>query len=411
MRNMLHDNSFDKEIKWIETQRAHMISSLRDWVAINSGSRNLMGLHVMRKAARTAFAKLGVGCKIIPVRSGEDVNSWGEKVTVPFGPVLHFYQRPRSKRKVLLTGHLDTVFGVEHSFQNQKMLDANTLNAPGAADMKGGILVMLIALQALERSKYAHNIGYDILLSCDEELGSLGSAPVLTQFARRATFGMTYEPALPDGTLAGRRKGSGNFTLVVRGVSAHAGREFDKGVNAVAALGGIIADLYKLNGKKSGLTINPALIEGGKTFNIVPDLAILRFNVRIQKSEQCQWFQHRLADIVKKYKKIQRLRINVLGDFTRPPKLLSRSNHRLFHTLKQCGRSIGLQVAWRDSGGVCEGNNLAAAGLPNIDTLGVRGGNIHTAQEFVKLDSLTERAQLSALLLLNYAAGKFDLGK
>lgn len=387
-----------------------MISSLKSWVAINSGSQNLKGLQAMRKTAQAAFARLGVDSTIIPVHSGEDINSQGDKFKIPFGPVLHLFKRPKSQRRVLLTGHIDTVFGIDHPFQNQKMVDANTLNGPGAADMKGGIIVMLTALQALERSQYAPNIGYDILLSSDEELGSLGSAPILAKFAKRASFGMTYEPALTDGTFAGRRKGSGNFTLVVRGVSAHAGREFEKGVNAIAALGSIISDLNKLNGKKSGLTINPAIIEGGRTFNVVPDLAILRFNVRIQKSEQDQWFQRQLADIIKKYKKLKKIKIDVLGGFTRPPKVLSRSNHKLFHALKQCGRSIGVKVEWHDSGGVCEGNNLAAAGLPNIDTLGVRGGNIHTAQEFVKLNSLTERAQLSALLLLNYAADKFHLG-
>ncbi|HXV73469.1 MAG TPA: hydrolase [Sphingomonadales bacterium] len=402
-------SAFDQNLDWIEAQKAPMIARLKAWVAINSGSRNFEGLKAMEKAAREAFAPLKADVEAIPVRAGEDVNGKGERVKTPFGPVLHFSKRPKAKRRVLLTGHLDTVFGKEHPFQGQKILDANTLNGPGAADMKGGILVMLTALTALEQSKHAANLGYDVLLSSDEEVGSIGSGPVLAKFAKRAQLGMTYEPSLPDGTLAGERKGSGNFTVIVRGVSAHAGREFEKGVNAVAALGRLIVELHALNGKKPGLTVNPAVIEGGRAVNVVPDLAILRFNVRIRDAGQAAWFEAAFRNMIAKYKKREGLRIETFGLFSRPPKKLTPANRKLFHVLKDCGRAIGVPVAWRPSGGVCEGNNLAAAGLPNIDTLGVCGGHIHTAREFVRLGSLTERAKLSALLLLNFAAGNFDL--
>jgi len=402
-------SAFDRELDWIEAQKGPMIERLLAWVAVNSGSRNLEGLKTMGKAAAEAFSPLKADAETIAVKAGEDVNGKGERVKTPFGPVWRFTKRPKAKRRVLLTGHLDTVFAKDHPFQGQRMLDANTLNAPGAADMKGGILVMLTALDALEQSKHAEKLGYDVLLTSDEETGSLGSAPVLKKFAGRADFGMTFEPALPDGAFAGERKGSGNFTLVVRGVSAHAGREFEKGVNAVAALANLIADLHALNGKKPGLTVNPAIVEGGHAVNIVPDLAILRFNVRIRDEGQGKWFEDEYRKIGERHAKGEGLRIDGFGGFNRPPKKLSPANRRLFRVLKKCGRAVGVRVAWRPSGGGCDGNNLAAAGLPNIDTLGVRGGNIHTAQEFAKLDSLTERAKLSALLLLNYAAGNFDL--
>jgi glutamate carboxypeptidase len=401
--------AFDRELNWIEAQKGPMIDRLRAWAAINSGSRNLKGLARMAREARSAFAPLKAKPATLPVKPGEDVDAKGTRVETPFGPVLHFQKRAKAKRRVLLTGHLDTVFGKDHPFQGEKFLDANTLNAPGAADMKGGILVMLTALRALEQSKYADAIGYDVLLTSDEEVGSFGSAPLLKRFAHRAAFGMTFEPALPDGTFAGTRKGSGNFTVVVRGIAAHAGREFEKGVNAVAALARLTNDLYALNGKKAGVTVNPALVEGGRAVNIVPDLAILRFNVRIKDNTQGRWFEAAFQKILARHRKREGLKIEALGSFNRPPKKLSPANRKLFRALQACGRAIGVGVAWRPSGGCCEGNNLAAAGLPNIDTLGVRGGKIHTAQEFAKVDSLTERAKLSALLLLNFAAGNFEL--
>lgn len=118
--------------------------------------------------------------------------------------------------RVLLAGHMDTVFGADHPFQSARLIDGDTLNAPGAADMKGGLLVMLFALQAVERSRLADRIGYEIVINADEEIGSPGSARLMTEAARRAQFACLYEPALADGTLAGARKGSGNFSAIIR---------------------------------------------------------------------------------------------------------------------------------------------------------------------------------------------------
>ncbi len=113
-----------------------------------------------------------------------------------------------------------------------------------------------------------------------------------------------------------------------------------------------------------------------------------------------------LAALVADYNRRQGLSLTLHGGFGRPPKPLSETNQALFGLLADCGRTLGIPVAWTATGGCCDGNNLAAAGLPNIDTLGVRGGKIHSADEFVLVDSLVERARLSALLLLQLATGE-----
>ncbi|MEE8259283.1 MAG: hydrolase [Sphingomonadales bacterium] len=403
--------NFAKEMAWIDTQEARMTQLVRTWSAVNSGSHNREGLAGMGEIVVQAFSPLGAELEVHETTPGSRINERGEVTPVPFGPVYHFRKRKGANRTVLLTGHLDTVFPRDHPFQTPVDLDANTLNGPGVADMKGGILVMLVALEALERSSVGKNLGYEILLSSDEEIGSEGSGPYLADRARHADFGMTYEPALADGTLAGKRKGSGNFSFVMRGIAAHAGREFEKGVNAISGLSELIGDLYSLNGQKQGLTINPGVISGGVATNVVPDLAILKFNVRVEDGAQQAWFEEKYAGILKKYQSKDGHTLESHGGFNRPPKVLTEANVKLFEILKGYGKSIGVDVTWKPTGGCCEGNNLAAAGLPNIDTLGVRGGNIHTAEEFALLDSFTERAKLSALLLLNYAAGNFTLPK
>ena len=403
--------NFAKELAWIETQGPRMIERVKAWSAINSGSHNQDGLAKMAEVIADEFASLGAELEILESAPGKRVNERGEIFEVPFGPVYHFTKRAGANRTVLLTGHMDTVFPKSSNFQTPTMQDDNTLNGPGVADMKGGILVMLVALEALERSEHADSLGYEILLSSDEEIGSEGSGPTLTDRAQHADFGMTYEPALADGTLAGQRKGSGNFTVVVRGLAAHAGREFDKGVNAVTALAEFIGALNALNGQKDGLTINPAVISGGVATNIVTDLAIMKFNVRMVDVSQQAWFEAQYAGILDTFNNRSGLTIESHGGFNRPPKVLTAANVKLFEILRGYGKEIGVDVTWKPTGGCCEGNNLAAAGLPNIDTLGVRGGKIHTSGEFALLDSFTERAKLSALLLLNYAVGNFELPK
>ena len=131
---------------------------------------------------------------------------------------------------------MDTVFGEDHAFQKTRWLEDGVLNGPGVADMKGGLSVMLAALKAVEKSNSAERIGYEVVINSDEEVGSPASATLLAQAAAGKRAALTYEPAaLPDGTLAGARPGSGNFSFVVRGRSAHAGRNPEDGRNAIVA--------------------------------------------------------------------------------------------------------------------------------------------------------------------------------
>ena len=150
--------------------------------------------------------------------------------------------------------------------------------------MKGGLAVMLSALKAVETSPGADRIGYEVVINSDEEVGSLASAPLLAQAACGKRAALTYEPAaLPDGTLAGARPGSGNFAIVVHGRSAHAGRNPEDGRNALLAAADLALRLDAL--KRDGLTVNPSRIEGGSPSNVVPDLAILRVNLRPRTPE------------------------------------------------------------------------------------------------------------------------------
>ena len=385
-----------------------MLADVMDWSAQNSGSRNAAGLKTMRAKLAEAFSRLPGNVSETNLPGQEVVNAQGDVETLPLEPALEVNVRPNAPIHIVLTGHYDTVFPADFHFQTPELIDVDTLHGPGTADMKGGLRVMLEALSAFESHPDKSGVGYTVLLSPDEEIGSPGSATRLAELGRRSHMGLTFEPALADGSLAGARKGSGNFALTVRGRAAHAGREHQLGRNAIAALSRFITRLDALNGKREGVTFNIAKVDGGGATNIVPELAIGRFNVRMVEPEDCAWIETELTALVAGVNAEDGLSAELSGGFSRPPKPMSPANAKVFDWVKRAGADLGQDIKWAPSGGVCEGNNLWASGCPNVDTLGVRGGEIHSDREFMIVSSLVERARLAALILSRIASGTYD---
>ena len=379
-----------------------MLEQVQSWAAVNSGSNNLPGLAATAQLLANAFSALPGNLALIDPEPVEKVLPGGSVEIVKHGQHLLVTVRPEAQTQLLFTGHMDTVFPADHSFQNQRWLEDGILNGPGVADMKGGIAVMLAALQAAETSPDFTHVGYQVLINSDEEVGSPSSAALIAQIAQHKLAALTYEPALPDGTLAGERGGSGNFSIIFTGKSAHAGRNPQDGRNALLAAADLALRLKALT--REGLSVNPAKIEGGSPNNVVPDHAILRVNFRPRTpqivTETDALFRQLVADIERDHE----VHAHVHGSFGRPPKAIDAGAAKLFYLVKQCGAELGLSIAWKSSGGVCDGNNIAACGVPVVDTMGVRGGNIHSSEEFLITESLVERAQLSALTIMRIAA-------
>src|SRR5574338_346105 len=261
-----------------------MLEQVLAWSAVNSGSRNLDGLALMAALLADAFSELPGEVELVEPASVESVDTRGQTIAIEHGRHLHLRVRPDAPVQLLFTGHMDTVFGADHAFQQTRWLEDGVLNGPGVADMKGGIAVMLAALKAVEQSPDAGRFGYDVVINSDEEVGSPASAALLEQAARDKRAALTYEPAaLPDGTLAGARPGSGNFSIVVRGRTAHAGRNPEDGRNAVTAAAELALRFAEAKGPE--LSVNPSRIDGGGPTNVVPDLAILHVNMRPRTPE------------------------------------------------------------------------------------------------------------------------------
>ncbi len=409
MTNLSQLNQDDADIcTRVAALEQPMQSRTLDWARVNTGSWNSAGLQALAPVIAKAFQTLDARVDMVSTEPFESINSRGESEGYQTGPIVKISARPEAPVQVVMSGHYDTVFPAG-TFEAITDLGDGRLNGPGLADMKGGISVMLGALEAFEAGPLKDRLGYKIVLTPDEEIGNFASAGALTEAAQSgAMVGMTYEPCMDTGAMSGGRKGSSVFDIVLRGRSAHAGRAKEDGRSAVEAAAHLIVGLEALNGQREGVTMNVGALDGGGAVNIVPDLAIVRFGARAPDAEAADWTTRKVQELFEAAIARDGISGHLHGGFYRPPKPRNAAQQALFDAVAQTGKAIGLDLEFVDTGGVCEGNNIFAAGVPNVDTLGVMGGRIHSDEEYVVMSSFVERAQLSALLLNRFADGRID---
>jgi glutamate carboxypeptidase len=383
-----------------------MIALVTEWAGVNSGTYNLDGLRTMASRLVSAYRSLGGEMTMIDLPPQQVIDSRGTLISIPLGQAISIRKRHDADLRVFLGIHMDTVYGADDPFQKVDLIDDQTLRGPGVIDAKGGLAVMLIALEALERSDVAERIGWEVLINPDEEIGSPGAAQLLADCARRNDLGLVFEPAVEDGAMVSQRKGSGNFSVVIRGRSAHAGRDFHVGRNAILAAADFALACGKMNGTIPDATINVGRIDGGGPVNVVPELAIVRVNARVARVVDQSRIETEFDRIGAEVAARHEVSVQIHGKFISPPKVLDDRTRELCQQIETCGRELGIPIQWRSSGGVSDGNKLAAAGLPVIDTMGPRGGKLHSPQEFLLVDSLTERAKLCASVLLKLGGGE-----
>src|SRR5258708_10526744 len=318
------------------------LAALRDllirWANINSGSDHLVGLDLMRSALHAEFARL-------PHTLLESVS-----LSDTSALALRICQRPPAPIQILFSGYYGTVYGADHSFQVCMDMDANTLTGPGVADMKGGIVVMLAALQTLEASPHRSQLGWEVILSTDEEIGSTGSAELLAEAAKRHHFGLVFEPCRENGNLVKSRKGTGIFVFTVHGRSAHAGRDPEAGRNAILALSEFLLQADPAVHVLPGVMINMGRIEGGGAVNVVPDFAQAEANIRITRVADEALVLKKLREIAEPINQREGYRVEITGGFNRPPKETTPAEEKLFAAWQACGRELGVELDWQHVG-------------------------------------------------------------
>ncbi len=380
-------------------------AALRDllisWAHINSGSENFAGLDRMRAALAAEFGRLpGAIVEHVPL-AGTPAQA------------LRIRTRPTAPTQVLFSGHYDTVYGADSAFQTCTLLDERTLRGPGVTDMKGGLVVMLAGLREFEKSPHASRLGYVVLLTPDEEIGSFGSGALFAAAGASKKFGLAlvYEPARPNGDLVHSRKGTGNFVAICHGRAAHAASPTRAGRNAIVGLAEFLVAAARVPDELPGVMLNIGNIRGGgPATNVVPDFAEAALDLRITRAADREPLIARLRELAAPINTREGFRLEITGAFNRPPKECRPAEEAAFAALQQGARELGLApFTWVHTGGASDGNNLSAAGLPNLDGLGPVGDKLHSAEEFVLLPTLGERANLTARLLAKIAAGDVAL--
>lgn len=389
----------------LPARTAELGALLERWANINSGSGHGAGLARMAAELRATFSAA------FPAAQFEELAAAAPGYNPPGVPALRFRLRPSAPLQVFLCGHYDTVYKADDPFQTCRWLDARTLNGPGTADMKGGLVCLLAALQAFEQTPQAARVGWEVLLTPDEETGSHGTRAFFEAAARRHHFGFVFEPARPSGDIIHSRKGTGGAIVTCHGRAAHAAKIPNDGRSAILGLAAFLLAAAKVPGEIPDVLVNVGNIKGGtNATNVVPDFAQSEVDLRVKKMSDCEPLFARLEALAREIGAAHEVRIELKLWLNRPPKENHPAEAALFPEFQRAAADVGLKpFHWVHGGGGSDGNFLGAAGLPSFDGIGPEGDHLHSDREFCRVDTIAPRAQNVALFLHRLAAGEIKL--
>lgn len=390
----------------LPARTAELGALLERWANINSGSGHAAGLARMADTLRADFSRA------FPAATIEEINTEAPGFNPPGSRALRIRLRPAAPTQVFLCGHYDTVYEADDAFQVCRWLDATTLNGPGVADMKGGLVTILAALQAFEATPHAASVGWEVLLTPDEETGSHGTAHLFRAAARDHQFGFVFEPGRPNGNIIHSRKGTGGLVATCHGRAAHAAKVPNDGRSAILALAEFLLDAAKIPSEMPDVMVNVGNIRGGTAAtNVVPHFAESEIDIRITKIADSEPLLARFQALADRINTRDGIKLTLKGGFNRPPKECLPAEEAVFPEWQRAARDVGVpEFTWVHGGGGSDGNFLTAGGLPNLDGIGPIGDNLHSDREFCRVETIAPRAQIVALFLHRVAAGEIKLG-
>jgi glutamate carboxypeptidase len=305
-----------------------------------------------------------------------------------FGPMLRI-RRPGLGSRVLLLAHYDTVWPVGSWSQSWRQAEGRVYG-PGVYDMKSGLLFILWLLRSIDDLELQQP-HIEILLTPDEEVGSLGSQGHVRQAATCADFALVLEPSDLVGSLKLARKGSGDYFVDVLGRSAHQGAEPELGVNAVVEAAHQILRLRELEDEAAGTTVGPNVVEGGTSPNTVPDVAKIAVDVRAWTERECERLDHAIRGL---RPVLEGSRLSITGRWNRPPMEPSPASRQLFERARGVGEGLGLAINGVRWGGASDANFASESGAATVDGFGPTGEGAHQPTESIVVDDIPSRLAL-----------------
>lgn len=305
-----------------------------------------------------------------------------------------------SKRKVILIGHMDTVYPKGTAELRPFTIEGEYAYGPGVADMKSGLLLGIYTLRLCKH--IVKNLDREVVmvLNSDEEVGSPFSAEIIRNEAKGATAAFVLEPGRPRSSVVVARKGVYNYELIAKGRSAHAGANPRDGRNAIVALAKAITEIAQWDKYPKGVTINAGTISGGTKPNVVPDFASAYLDVRVRRTADLEIVEEHFAQISERLSKdVVNVHFHRVGSCF-PPMEPSEGNRRLYELAKDLAQEIGFKLGAVETGGASDANNIAMMGVPVLDGLGPVGEKAHSPEERMFIPSIAERGALLSSLIL-----------
>ncbi len=379
---------------WLQERQPEFLDDLQAMVNIDCGTSNKTGVDAVGNLFRDRLRAAGFELTEFPLTE--------------FGDCCLATLHGNGRARILLIGHLDTVYPDGTAAARPMQFKGRRILGPGVSDMKSGLLTGLYAVRALRHFGFNEFDRIDFFVNSEEEIDSPVSKHLYRPVAQQADAALVLESARANGDIVSARKGGGVYNLTVHGRQAHAGVEPEKGANAIVELAGLVLELTALNGLHSGTTVNVGVINGGTGSNVVPDLACAEVDVRFGTSAAGQALDRAIRRAGSP-PRTPGTRVEITGGIEKGPMVKTGAVAYLVELAKGVAAQLGIAFDDVQTGGTSDGNHLAELGIPVLDGLGPIGGDDHSPSEYLDVDSIVPRAVLLAGLIAAIATHRDHL--
>ncbi|MFS0613330.1 M20 family metallopeptidase [Lederbergia ruris] len=367
---------------YLDGKKAEMIKLLERLVNTDSGSYDKDGVDVVGAILKENFENAGMHVKVH--REKEMGNHLEIKASEECDP------------KIIIIAHMDTVFPKGEAKERPFKVIGDKAFGPGVNDEKASHVQVLYALKALKKSGSDAYKNVHVIFNSDEEVGSPSSKSLIKQAAEDKQYSLVVECARPNGGIVTERKGVGNFSLNVKGKSAHAGVEPKRGRSAIEEISHKILQLQKLNHYEEGLSVNVGLVKGGTSSNTVPSNAEAEIDVRIKGEEQAAEVTKEILKIAQQ-ESVPGTMTELKGSISRPPMEKTEQTEQLVKVIQEAGDELGMSIHPLSSGGGSDAAFTAVEGIPTVDGMGPMGEFSHSeTDEYTDLKTLLQHTALLA---------------
>jgi glutamate carboxypeptidase len=368
------------------------LEDLKQTVNIDCGTFIPEGVNRVADIMQARFGQRGWETKRIPHSPEGEWSQLGDVVVATL-------KGPREGgRRVLLVGHMDTVFPDGTATERPFRIDGSRAYGPGASDMKGGLLAGYYAAACLQDAGFEDFGSITYVCNPDEEIGSPFSGPFILERAEDADVCFVLEGARENGDIVSSRKGVKDIRIFIQGRAAHAGVEPERGRSATLQAAHTTIALHELNGRWPGVTVNVGTMQGGTRPNVVAERCELRVDVRAVTARD---FDEALSEVERRAKEttVPDVSVEFIAQSGFPPMEKTEATVRLVERAKSLARELGFEVRDAATGGASDANPVAGMGVPTLDGLGPIGGADHSPGEWLDLESVVPRMAMLAGLI------------